>query len=107
MTLPAPAQIHGPRVASPCGSETCVEETKRERYMHFREPRGPALAVLSTAHTDQGVGMSLRRFVIPLTLLVSLAAAVSSCSDPSPVGVDIQTRTLQAAEAPFKPNAPS
>ena len=47
--------------------------------------------------------MIVRRFLIPLGLLVGAAAAVSSCGDASPAGIDARTPTLLASDA--KPHA--
>jgi hypothetical protein len=42
--------------------------------------------------------MSLRRFVIPLVLLLGATAVASSCGDPSPVGIDARGPGVLAAD---------
>jgi hypothetical protein len=40
--------------------------------------------------------MSVRRSLMPIVLLAAVLAAVASCGDPSPVGVDIQTPAFRS-----------
>ncbi len=47
--------------------------------------------------------MSLRGFVLPLGLLLGATVAATSCSDPSPVGVDPRTPSLLASRPSPQP----